>query len=344
MTRRWRWILLLVAALVGACTDGASPRTACRQVDTCLNDTMAHCVVPASHSCRDTASEQAGRSAMRCPGGTSCQADVPANACSPSTTADIAGARCRPMHARTWDAHALERGFQVPRLPLSIDEAEPGVVSVAWTPPEGGAIVACALFSCEPSFEIAGQSLDGQESTVRMANFDLCATGQRAVRASQGSLLIPTDLERVIAADICELASDAELRRAMPVNALLGCWAYDDTRVIAASQLYQWLALAPTLAQECKPGTHGRPCFDASHGEFGTCAEEQCLPRCVTAHDCESESLARGVPDSELDGGVDEDASPAGDAGPPTDAGPQPCRWECRPVVPGDPLGVCVHL
>ncbi|HUQ02623.1 MAG TPA: hypothetical protein VM261_09020 [Kofleriaceae bacterium] len=101
---------------------------------------------------------------------------------------------------------------------------------------------------------------------------------------------------------------------------LVGCWAYDESRIIAATQLQRVppsrvAHLGVPATMECPDReADGPECFRENEKVFGLCVNRTCRRRCRQAADC----------------------TPFSSPG-------DPCFWECAPVE-RSVLGVCKQL
>jgi hypothetical protein len=108
---------------------------------------------------------------------------------------------------------------------------------------------------------------------------------------------------------------------------LVGCWAYDLTRVSAATTLLNVQAAdvfdyGGAFVVSCGPDDDYTSCPLGGSFRFGACLGGSCLPRCIKSTDCPSAN----------DGGADTDASNGA-----LDAS---VGYACT-SLPGQPLGVC---
>lgn len=151
---------------------------------------------------------------------------------------------------------ALLDGFGVAEMPAEL-RMEAGL-ELAWTAPEGTRLVNCVLFACPPAFRIRTSASDGDEAetwaepldrnAVEIANYDRCALASERSPLTEGLFnLRERDNEHLVPSPLRDNVSvgkdgQAKLCRGYgcpPVTELFaGCWAYDDTTIIAATRLF----------------------------------------------------------------------------------------------------------
>lgn len=254
----------------------------------------------------------------QCPSGLTCAEVAPRDPC--FTSGLDAGCRCRPIAfdrlATGPRRLALQQGFAVGGMPSSVDTAETPP-RLTWQAPKGARLVACALFSCAPSFVQSGYSPTDEVALFKIDNFDQCVLLFGAFPATQPGFVLGH--EHAYAASSSCVAPETGPRIATELSA--GCWAYDTTGIVAASELHpirgSLLAGLPGLPQGAACPVDGAACYDAPADTFGVCLGGRCRPRCRSRVDC-----SLGAPASAMDG---------------------TCGWSCD-AVPGQALGACVPV
>lgn len=240
----------------------------------CVADPMAHLV------CIDACSRD-----DECPLGTIC--GTPPGAGAEPTV-------CTPPRGPHTLSTALTEGFGVRQMESTLVTvalpAADGSVRVSaelgWRAPASTTVVTCALFACPPVVD------DGV-----IVNYDQCVLARVVSEQSVGSFSL-TDGERALprpeASTTCSDGSVAppNPRQLRPVTELLaGCWAYDDTRLIAATRLRRPAADEIADAHgdfdlDCaSEDAEGRNCV-LDDGTMGGCLREACRRRCLRDADC----------------------------------------------------------
>jgi hypothetical protein len=274
-------------------TPCCEPFTLC---DHCVADPVPHCV----------ATTELCESGDDCASGLSC-AEIPLKtAC---ITSEDMGRRCRPA---PFEPLALQQGFGVAGMTIYIDPgASPPVVS--WASPPGTRHVACALFTCNPAFQLIGATPDDTDQLFKIVNFEQCVLLFGARSATQSFALSDANAYTGIAS--CAPTED----RPRIVNELAAaCWAYGETSILAASELVHVrgsnLPELSRVPHDSSCSADGTACYDATADLFGVCQGGECRSRCRSAADC---TLRAG-------GGTGDD-----------------CAWSCSSVL-GETLGACV--
>jgi hypothetical protein len=188
---------------------------------------------------------------------------------------------------------------------------------VTWHAPPGTKFVACALFSCDPEIGAIADHTSGSQVIV---NFDTCVVLFKVAQVDEGVFRLDEQNTYTGFAERCTAAtSSPRLFSALVV----GCWAYDDYHLVAASDL---VAVPPPTLRGLSNVPQGGPCtadgqacYDTTTDTFGVCVGTVCSARCRTAADCGAWGLRTGT-------------SRPGD----------PCAWSCRDV-PNTDLGACVR-
>lgn len=277
---RGAWPLwLALAGAAGGCGDEApAARQAPCDDPICVADPVPHLVCPDACERDDD-----------CPQGTVC-----------TVAADGSGPRCAPPRGPHAPSTALTEGFGVRPMEgtlvtVELPEVDGRVdagAELGWRAPGDASVVTCALFACPPVIE------DGI-----IANYDQCVLARAVSEQSVGSFAL-TDAERErplpatqACADGSEPVPDAsghvpDTEGRFPVTELLvGCWAYDDTHLVAATRLRR-----PAAAQihdfhggldlDCRGrGAEGRTCV-LGDGTMGSCMRGGCHRRCLRDADC----------------------------------------------------------
>ncbi len=291
--------------------------------------------------------------AMDCPRGTIC-------AKGPDDPEDT---QCLlPTDVQQTSLAALLDGFGVEKmtsaLMASVDAHE-----LTWKRPEAAKIVTCALFACPPAFRVA----HGDEwlapsvnrNAIEIANYDRCVIAAEVSTSPEGAFNLRTRENSYAPSDAPPRGPDCKSRdgRCAPITELLaGCWAYDDTRVIAATRLaaidigegiYDYHGLIATgpgasCSAELEPGDREhefRICvLDASEVEEvpASASTETGYPATGTDTSMSTDESTSAAEDSTGEVAAPADpAAPAktaygvchcGDAGPPCD---DPCKRPC---------------
>ena len=291
---------LLRAALVAQVACGSDSPSSCN----CLADPVAHCV--ATQGCKTDADCAAGLVCLESPGlDLACPATAP-------------GRQCR-WAPRALDARALYDGFPQSGPMMVGLQASP--LAITWQSPPDSRLVACGVFSGNPVFAPGSLTLATGEHVARIANFEAIRVQFYVSRAVFSS--VPLIGATEYATPVVCTTSDPIARRVLS-RLSIGCWAYDDTHIVAASTL---IAVAPTALADILPSStftpactsDGNDCYVSTSDFFGSCVSGICEPRCVDAQDCEAAARTYlGEPPSET------------------------CGWQCHPVA-GSVVGVCAH-
>jgi hypothetical protein len=312
-------LVLLVLPLLSC--DGDEP--SCE--GQCLREPFPHCVTWDRCSRDD-----------ECPAGTACESvnvTSPADAC---FIAEEEGTfRCRPPRSSAFDAFRLQRGFQAAELDVVPDVSGPA--TLLFTAPPRANLVACALFSCQPDFaDLGGEALSSQETLRKISTFATCGLVHGVVPAEAGAFDLTDPRFRYVPLRDSEMCTpDVPPGEPQPVprryhftHLVAGCWAYDETRVVAASRLHR---LEPSdleslgIPSDATCPRDGVECYLTDTKRFGTCHGGECLSRCRTALDCEHAARAD---------------MPLEDVPLPIES--RPCEWRCEREREDDVLGVCL--
>lgn len=262
---------LALAGVSAGCGDDAALRRAPCDVPICVADPVPHLVCPDACERDDD-----------CPQGTIC-----------GTGSDADGPVCTPPRGPHTPSTALTEGFGVRSMEGTLvtttlpapDGSSAAGAELGWKAPGSASVVTCALLACPPVV------VDGT-----IANYDQCVLARGTSEQVVGSFAL-TDAEREqplpetsTCADGSAPAFDTHGR--FPVTELLvGCWAYDDTHMIAATRLRR-----PVAAQihdfhdgfdlDCgDAAAEGRTCV-LGDGTMGSCVDGACHRRCLRDADC----------------------------------------------------------
>lgn len=263
--------LWLALAGLGCAAGGDEPHLPPCEAPLCVADPVPHLVCPDACDRHDD-----------CPQGTIC-----------GTSPAGIGPVCTPPRGPSTLSTALTEGFGVPQMEGSLVTVElpttdgrvDASVELAWRAPASATLVTCALLACPPVVE-GGV----------IANYDQCVLARSVSEQVVGSFSLG-DAERErqppepgTCADGSTVEVDTGGR--FPITELLvGCWAYDDTRLVAATRLRR-----PAVAQihdfhdsfdlDCQGATAtGRTCV-LGDGTMGSCADGSCHRRCLRDADC----------------------------------------------------------
>lgn len=324
------WTLALLAI---GCSCQADPPPVCRGV--CRNDPDTRCLQTTQcHNDRD------------CPTGTTCH------------TPGLGW--CVAVDERQDVELALIAGFGVEELDLQF-ELSASTALVSWEGPARTGVVRCALFGCVPEVVTVSGDQDADDSRATILNYDKCVLAETTGTGPNGTFDLTPGVPALVSSQhgtlVCADGPYAGLRRHLS-DLMVGCWAYDETSLIAASRLAPLEPAGLDDLEQTIPSNADCPrdfddCYDPMTRAFGTCYLGSCRERCVVrdpAVDCypDAELCLLGLgtcPD--VDAGVPDAMPPdAGilDAGP-LDASPpdaQPRAWECVAQRPNELVGVCV--
>ncbi len=307
-----RWYLV-AAVIVAGCRNEpeapALPVPPCIRGE-CVVDPTSHCIV--REGCRNSG---------ECPAGTIC-------ASATSSPCDQSPCSCRIPPADYSPKNALLAGFQVRSFQLrdASDPTSRGKAAFTWDVPDGARMMRCALFGCPPV--IAPYAVNG---VIRAAigNYAQCALAEKVFEPAGGVFdLADSSLETAStppAPGLCKEAASEWLITQL----LVGCWAYDAAKVIAASPLvtlepWQTHNFRQAMDATCASGLR-RSCYHAASREWGTCLrKDHCARRCLSAADCAHGAELR-------DGGLDAT---------PRDGGTS--AYRCERPTPASIVGVCV--
>jgi hypothetical protein len=277
--------LALAGVALGCGDNGDEPRQAPCDDPICVADPVPHLVCPDACARDDD-----------CPQGTVC------------TAPPGEGGLCVPPRGPHATSTALAEGFGVRQMESTLVTVElPSVdgrveagAELGWRAPASSVVVTCALLACPPVVQ------DGA-----IANYDQCVLARIVSEQVVGSFAL-TDPEREHPLPETETCVDgstpvADTSGRFPVTELLvGCWAYDDTRLIAATRLRRPAAdqihdFHDGFDLDCQgQAAAGRTCV-LGDGTMGSCASGVCHRRCLRDADCGEgvEPAAEGSCDGE---------------------------------------------
>jgi hypothetical protein len=330
------WAVAIAAGLAGAavlgfaaCDDGSTTNAVavlpCAAGQFCVSDPSPRCVVPLGQPCADTA---------ECPPGTVC--GTRATTCA---GVDAGKGQCVVPSIAHPNEAALIEGFAVRSMDLAqVADASSGATAFTWTPVDGTTIVECALFVCDPV--VRDRATSGSSfSEPAIVNYDQCVIAAHVFPSPNGTFDLG-NTEYAYAGPSDGGTSCSQSPAARRVTRLsVGCWAYDTSRVIAASaltpvgvtQVYDYDLVLDPLCTAQQAGA----CQTTRAHVWGDCTSGGCAVRCVDDYDCVDPSsllpgdagVAAATPDAQDaaddaptdgasdDGGADDGA--AADAPPP---------------------------
>lgn len=308
-------VIVAFSVASSGCTETAPPPDCC-----CDALARPHCV--ALEDCESSAD---------CPTGTRCRAvhtdvgvscgadsvgDTPSACCAGRATG---GRECHLVPGSTFlDQDVLLHGFGVRRYDLSTP-VEPESPLYSWREPDEAVYTQCALFGCAPEIGADGAIANYSECVVHDQLFDH-TTGSFDVSGGDRTV---TEVDPSTAQEMCSpsvLPSETSPNRKITTLAV-GCWFYDDTRIIGATRLARVNASLSHLPvarfdQDCRTGLPGFNCalvLSPYGTEYGTCRDvnqnpscqgscqkiASCRQRCVRNADCKN-----ACPDEVTDAGM----------------------------------------
>jgi len=297
-----------VVALLGGCwtwSGDASPGVTACEEGTCTSNPLPHCV-------RDTCSSDAD-----CASGLSCRTSESETVCQGGKTNTCAWG---PAGEAT---SALVRGFNTRTMDL---DRVPGTLRLLWTTPSRALFVTCAIFTCAPVLGKRAQVTESDhrptdEPYITILNANACVLELETSDNSRSSVTMTGKQTQVLAKSCTATASEDRVFERLTA----GCWAYDETSIIAASEL---IPIEPTdfptnnaIPRDASCTQEYDICYEPTHRFFGACVGASCSPRCTSRSDCErAEFPLLGTRPREQ------------------------CGWSCSPNVPGSSVGVCIRL
>jgi hypothetical protein len=268
-------VRVAIAVLLSACSSAIEP-TPIPCVGTCISDLDSHCV--RLDACADSAD---------CPTGLTCVVSESSQVSACHVPGD-SFRECRRAVPRL-DRTTLAFGFETQSMAI---EVQLSPLAVDWTLPAEAKFVACGVFVCNPVFRrrpaLSPADRDPLgNSLVYIANAEACMLEFFRYDASRDSARLGR--ARPAFSERCE--PEVSLAPA-PEFLAVGCWAYDDYHVVAASDLEEimpeeYAAATDAFALNTSCTNDGASCFDPMKRFFGRCAAGLCQPLCVTAEDCD---------------------------------------------------------
>lgn len=252
------------------------------------------------------------RSDAECPAGTVCLSEEKNalegeySACELKQASLTSKTRCKLAKDR--NPAALIMGFGVNEFLMERIEGSQGF---RFVPPPNTWYVACALFGCTPNVQPITCGLDDQP-VGRIVNYERCSLSGEPQISSLVDRQEGDETPFVFTAKLSlpSLRGDRTCESKNVLKALDGdviahvsaaCWAYDDKSVIGATRLVpleedQLAELSDVISADCLGGISsmiGRTCVlskadaaSAALPELGSCYQQECRPRCITASDC----------------------------------------------------------
>lgn len=290
----------LIACLSIACdeTEPAEEPQSCPCACRAL-DPVAHCVN--TQDCTTTADCPSGTVCAALPGGMtegfpSASGSDPLAGCGSGTPSKRCQIPDGPAGRQTLIADFEVEAFGLLRL----DSGGP-YAAYTWNPPEETHVVHCALFACPPVIEET--EVDGRP-VFRIRNYEQCVIAAQLFEPGEGVFDVG-DGSIAFAPDVSEPECGTVSPRTVH-ELMVGCWAYDTTKIIAATPL-EPVSPAETFNYHqqfdltCASSVDGRTC-GLDESSLGTCGNGTCRPPCVTNRDCDEWETAP-APDAGADGG-----------------------------------------
>lgn len=241
---------------------------------------------------------------------------------------------------------ALLEGFGVREMSGKLETTE--ALEFTWKRPDGARFVQCALFACTPAFRSPAEEegtwlAEAEAATAQIANYEYCVIADKLSSEPEGAFnLRDPDVEYRPPRDITDTTKKSGIRCGQygcaPIDDLrVGCWAYDDTRIVAATRLssvdftlgmYNYRDVFANAGGQCAAGDPFRVCVLPPSGDdsttgaddsttsdassttdgaplhdpiYGICKGDECAAPCVHDSEC------GGPPDGDgqsVDGGV----------------------------------------
>ena len=222
---------------------------------------------------------------------------------------EVSEGSCRLAGSADYDPASLTDVFGSRSLVLDTSyDVDSGYLSLSWSATgdtDEYVVVACKLYGCPPVIEDCcapgDQECRNSEPVPCISNYDRCVLASTETAGNEGSFDLgrPESFYEPELPDSCTYSDGtaAPLGIKEPIKVaqlLVGCLAYADTEVRAASALVpvEPARVNPVLsrvlpAADC-PGAEGSSCYEEGADELGTCLDGACLPRCVGDADCAS--------------------------------------------------------
>lgn len=205
----------------------------------------------------------------------------------------------------------LLSGFDAPEMAGVLDTVDSH--EFKWERPAGASVVQCALFSCAPAFRVPGDEgewlSEADPERAEIANYDRCVLAEETSTQPDGAFNLrerdnvfraPSELEEATKQKGPHCGATNKYGCA-PIDALLvGCWAYDETRIVAATRLapvdvnngiFNFKNTFDDETGGCISGQH-RVCRRSGAGPekstsiYGVCVEGECVAACTKPSDC----------------------------------------------------------
>lgn len=159
--------------------------------------------------------------------------------------------------------------------------------SFRWHAPEGTRLVACALFGCTPVIRQIGQYEDVPRYEI--VNFERCALAATHSVDREGVFDLADAANELTPSAKPDCADGSAHRFVAELK--VGCWAFDATRIVAASALkpvdprivYNYQAYRATDCSTVGQAAAGCVLDD---GTLGLCHQDTCTKTCVSHADC----------------------------------------------------------
>jgi hypothetical protein len=274
-------------------------------------------IVPLESGCEERATRLSNvASCDRCPTGLTCGTDSANDfdflSC-PETLYDNFTKDCQVASlAGNGD---LIAGFEVPPLDSIADRSQ-RYTRLLFFPDENTWYVQCALFGCVPNVHV---SSDGRAS---IDNYDRCAVAEHLFQSSKAQAFDLGNLSFISPRSGCDPTNSYPGCLGYVAETLLvGCWAYDDTRVTAATPLERvWpeeiANFYSAFSVDCaEDGSEGRSCRRTDFDRLGTCHLGKCENRCLGPRDCERYLHEPAPPSPEETGGAGQGGEAVATAG-----------------------------
>lgn len=186
--------------------------------------------------------------------------------------------------------NALTEGFAVPEFPSA---SWTSLTGLDWRAPTSARTVACAAFICPPVI----RERDGYATIV---NYDRCVAADYEASGTEGTFdprdpkltHVPSNADLLQLAPGCVVV-DSEETIPNIMGIWVGCWAYDDANLIAATRLTELrinsdITTSGWVTSEigvCADDEEGYNC-SLPAGLVGTCMTNVCRERCLSDQLC----------------------------------------------------------
>lgn len=247
--------LALSAALIGACDEPRAPIQPC-PTPTVVSDPFPHSIC--LEECVD---------ALDCPRGTLCS----------RRDEGVRGHCALPSDTLQSSRAGLLDGFNVEEMSAELRVGDEH--ALAWTRPDAAKLVHCALFACPPAFRVPYDDAESQwlvptdGDGVVIANYDRCVLASANSTQGSGSFnLRERDNQYESGLTAAEIQGCGGYGCAPITELLAGCWAYDDTQVVAATRLFP-IDLRRSIYNYHRAFAVDAPCGGADAGRVCTLAD-----------------------------------------------------------------------